>query len=160
MVQRDRKFSAERRAPDYMSPKSTSMQLFLSIVAVSVVVGLCSDSLIWSFDSRVDASPCWWITYICDGMYMLMMLTKMFTAYYQDGVLITNGPMIRKHYLRTTFALDLFSCLPTGLWTFLPGIPDLEEKHQRHQILALRYFAMFRANRLVRLYYFWAHFGK
>ena len=160
MVNRDRKSSGAGLAPDYMSPKSTCMQLFLSLVAVSVVVGLSCDTLLWAFDSRVDSSPCWYMVYIIDSLYVLMMATKMLTAYYQDGILITNGPMIRKHYLQTTFALDLFSCLPFELWTFLPGIPDLEESHRRHLLLPLQYLAMFRANRLVRLYYVWSHFGK
>ena len=139
-----------------LSPKLKPVQLWLGVVALTAVAGVICDTFLWALDSRVIT--CWVVTYASDPFYLMMIVSRFGIAYYKDGILITDIRMIRKHYLTTTFALDLFTCLPLELFAFMPGIPDSDNIILRD--VQWKYLAIFRCNRLLRLYFVFSHFGK
>ncbi|XP_077978719.1 uncharacterized protein LOC144434138 [Glandiceps talaboti] len=109
------------KPPFYISPHTTSMRLWECIVVVTVVITFSLEMFLAAFDSQLVIL--WVIAYVFDFLYVLEIIRHFFLGYMENGILITDRQKIRKHYLQTTFILDLFTVLPLDLLVFIsPGI--------------------------------------
>ncbi|XP_038053282.1 cyclic nucleotide-gated channel cone photoreceptor subunit alpha-like [Patiria miniata] len=105
----------------FLSPHTNRMQVWDTLVIVSAVFSFSLDLFMFAFDSKLVAL--WVLTYVGDAFFITDIFLRFFRGYMKDGILITDRHRIRRHYLKTTFCLDLYSVLPLDFIVFVePGL--------------------------------------
>ncbi len=130
----------------HLEPHSKILRVWQILVVLSVMNTIFLDTFMWSFDSRI--LDLWALVYVMDAIYIINIALKFYTAYYERGIVITDSAKIRRHYLKTTFFVDLITIMPLELVALAPTFGTW------------RYVAVFRCNRLIRLYAVFQFYGK
>ncbi|XP_070566365.1 uncharacterized protein [Ptychodera flava] len=105
----------------YLSPHTTAMRLWECCIVITVAITFSLEMFLAAFDSQLLVL--WVIAYLFDFIYLLDIVRHFFLGYMENGILITDRRKIRKHYLLTTFIVDLFTVLPLDLLVFIsPGV--------------------------------------
>lgn len=141
------------KAPEefFLSPNHKRMRVWETFVICTVICTLCVDSFMPAFDTKIITL--WVFAYSFDIVFVIDICLRFIIAYMQDGILITDRRLIRRHYLRTTFSVDLFSVLPLDLLVLVsPGLGSAG---------IIRRLAQYRCiNRLFRGHRIYSYFGK
>eukprot|EP00058_Branchiostoma_floridae_P022784 XP_002608274.1 hypothetical protein BRAFLDRAFT_87952 [Branchiostoma floridae] len=123
----------------YIYPMTNASRVWEAIVAITCVATACINTFKVAFDSR--HTELWILLYIFDALYLTDIVLQFFYVYLDYGVPVTDLKLIRRRYLRRTFAVDLLSLLPIELIAFaVPGQSFWKT------------MAMFQLNRLLRTY--------
>ncbi|XP_066276868.1 uncharacterized protein [Branchiostoma lanceolatum] len=123
----------------YIYPMTNASRVWEAIVAITCVTSVCINTFKISFDS--SHAELWILMYIFDALYLTDIVLQFFYVYFDYGVPVTDLKLIRRRYIRRTFAVDLLSVLPIELIAFaVPGQSFW------------RTMAMFQLNRLLRIY--------
>ncbi|XP_022094111.1 uncharacterized protein LOC110981133 isoform X3 [Acanthaster planci] len=105
----------------FLSPHTTRMQVWDTLVIVSAVFSFCLDLFMFSFESKLIAL--WVLAYVGDAIFIIDIFLRFFRGYMKHGILITDRQRIRRHYLKTTFCFDFYSVLPLDFIVFAqPGL--------------------------------------
>eukprot|EP00058_Branchiostoma_floridae_P006940 XP_002592428.1 hypothetical protein BRAFLDRAFT_67294 [Branchiostoma floridae] len=123
----------------YIYPMTNASRVWEAIIAITCVATACIGTFKVSFESR--HTELWVLTYIFDALYLSDIVLQFFYVYFDYGVPVTDLKLIRRRYMRRTFAVDLLSLLPLELIAF--GVPGES---------FWRTMALFQLNRLLRMY--------
>ncbi|XP_072050260.1 cyclic nucleotide-gated channel alpha-3-like [Amphiura filiformis] len=128
-----------------LGPNSRLVQTWQVLVVLSIIVDVFLNSFLWAFDSRIRAM--WFIVYGMDVIYIINIAVKFFLPYYDKGIVITDRNKIRRHYLKSaTFFVDILTMVPLECIALSPAL------------ISMKYVAVFRSNRLIRLYAVFVYF--
>ncbi|XP_035668949.1 uncharacterized protein LOC118411052 [Branchiostoma floridae] len=123
----------------YIYPMTNASRVWEAIIAITCVATACIGTFKVSFESR--HTELWVLTYIFDALYLSDIVLQFFYVYFDYGVPVTDLKLIRRRYMRRTFAVDLLSLLPIELIAF--GVPGES---------FWKMMALFQLNRLLRMY--------
>lgn len=132
---------SEARKSNVLLPIWPVVRVWELIVAISAVIS----STAIAFQAAYDGSSPWIISiiYLCDFVYILGIVIRLFTGFERKGVVVTTRKKIFLHNLKTTLIADLFSVIPFELAAFAAG--------EYSEYAA----ALLRLNRVLRCRRFW-----
>ena len=138
----------DEEEPWIISPKDQRARWWEVIIVVSTIITCILDLFMASgFNSTYIGI--WIVLYLFDFLYIVDIAVQFFTAYHENGVLVTNRKLIAKSYLKSTFALDIISVIPMEIVTlFVPSSSPW------------KLLTQLRLPRLIRLYRMVKLFGK
>ena len=137
-----------QKSPFVINPRSSLFRYWE--IASSICIFLTC--LIVPFQASYDSqsSALWVFAYIFDVLYLVEVSLRFFVGYFSKGTLITDRSLVRRHYLRGMFILDILTLTPLDLLAFEVGT------HLRwHQTLSL-----LRLNRILRVFRLLSFFGR
>ena len=129
-------------------PTSYPYQLWSGLVSITAYLSSILVTFQAVFNSQLTDLLV--ANYTFDLLYLIDVILKFHVAVYEDGTLITDRIIIRKHYLRGTFLLDLISVLPFEIFAYTRKF-----NYPWHYEMRL-----FKLNRILRFYRLPLYFSK
>ena len=147
----DRATIITERHTVFLNPQNNRVRAWETLIIIAILTAYSLDLFLAAFDS--DILQLWIILYTCDVLYLIDIVMSFFRGYMKDGILIADSNKIKRHYLRTTFPIDLFTILPTDLIAL--AYPGLGSPRIWKLIANYRF-----ANRVFRIYRIFVYFGE
>lgn len=132
---------------DVISRNAYAYSKWQEVLVLAVIISLFLGVFMVTLDSTKIGV--WILVYLCDALFIVDMVLMFFTTYKgKGGIQVYKRNKIIRKYLRNQFSVDLLSVLPIEVFAFLLDKDTLWMN-----------IALFRLNRLLRVYKIFAYFG-
>lgn len=116
----DDKMRTVRRKPNFkfyiqwlLSPNGLFVQVWENFILVASI--LTTLLIIYQASFNAFIPWVWAVSYLLDAIYMLDIVLQFFFGYIEKGITITTTKQTIKHYIKTTFLIDIASIIPFEL---------------------------------------------